>query len=290
MPYLESGAIRLYYEDTGRGTPILFIHEFSGDHRSWEPQVRAFSRRHRCVSFDARGYPPSDVPDDPAEYSQDNAVGDAVAVLAALDIDRAHLVGLSMGGFTALHTGLRHPDRVRSVVIAGVGYGTSHDDAWQDDVENLAGFYAADPRGAAASHGSTAVRVPFMVKDGRGWQEFAEQLAEHPAAGSANTLRGVQARRPNLYHLETELAALEMPLLVMCGDEDEPCLEPSLYLKRTIPMAALVVLPRSGHTLNLEEPALFNQFVGEFLASVDAGAWLGRDPRSHPDAKPLGGR
>ena len=166
--------------------------------------------------------------------------------LDALGIDRAHLVGLSMGGFTALHTGLRHPDRVRSLAIAGVGYGTAHDDAWKADVENLAAFFADDPEGAAASHGSASVRVPFMVKDRRGWQEFADALAEHPAAGSANTLRRVQARRPNLYGLEAELAGLEAPLLVMAGDEDEPCLGPSLWLKRTVPMAGLVILPRSA--------------------------------------------
>ncbi len=290
MGYLESGGVRLYYEETGRGAPIVFLHEFSGDHRSWAPQVRAFSRRHRCVTYSARGYPPSDVPDDPGAYSQDIAVADTVAVLDALGIDRAHLVGLSMGGFTALHTGLRHPDRVRSLAIAGVGYGTAHDDAWKADVENLAAFYADDPEAAAASHGSASVRVPFMVKDRRGWQEFADALAEHPAAGSANTLRRVQGRRPNLYGLEAELAELEAPLLVMAGDEDEPCLEPSLWLKRTVPMAGLVILPRSGHTLNLEEPALFNQFLREFLDTVEAGAWTPRDPRSDPAARPLGSR
>ncbi len=290
MSYLESGDVRLYYEETGHGTPVVFAHEFSGDHRSWEPQVRAFSRRHRCITFAARGYVPSDVPEDPSAYSQDIAVTDVVAVLDALDIDRAHLVGLSMGGFTVLHTGLRRPDRVLSLTIGGVGYGTSHDDGWKDDVENLAAFYADDRRAASASHGSAPGRVPFMVKDPRGWQEFADQLAEHPAVGSANTLRRVQGRRPNLYHLETELAALKIPLLVMCGDEDEPCLEPSLYLKRVTPMAALAILPSSGHTLNLEEPTLFNRFVGDFLATVDIGAWRARDPRSGPGRRPMGGR
>lgn len=157
-------------------------------------------------------------------------------------------------------------------------------------MENLAAFYADDPEGAAASHGSASVRVPFMVKDRRGWQEFADALAEHPAAGSANTLRRVQGRRPNLYGLKAELAGLEAPLLVMAGDEDEPCLEPSLWLKRTVPMAGLVILPRSGHTLNLEEPALFNQFLREFLDTVEAGAWTPRDPRSDPTARSLGGR
>jgi pimeloyl-ACP methyl ester carboxylesterase len=290
MPYVQSGAVRLYYESTGSGTPLVFVHEFSGDHRSWEPQVRYFGRRYLCVTYDARGYPPSDVPTDPAAYSQDTAVADLLAVIDALDIDRAHFVGLSMGGFTVLHFGRRYRERVRSLAIGGVGYGTSHDDTWKADVEHLAAFYAEDPEGAAKSHGAAPGRIPFMVKDPRGWQEFADQLGGHASVGSANTMRGVQGRRPNLYDLEAELAAMTSPLLIMCGDEDDQCLEPSLYLKRTTPTAALTVLPRSGHTLNLEEPSLFNQLVQDFLSAVDAGAWTPRDPRSAAGSNPLGHR
>jgi pimeloyl-ACP methyl ester carboxylesterase len=288
MPYLQSGGIKLYYEETGSGTPLVFVHEFSGDHRSWEPQVRHFARRYRCVTFDARGYPPSDVPTDPEAYSQDFAVADLLAVLDALDIDRAHLVGLSMGGFTALHFGRRHPDKVRSLAIGAVGYGTAHDDRWKADVESLASFYADDPEGAARSHGSAPGRIPFMLKDPRGWQEFADHLREHPSTGSANTMRGVQGRRPNLYDLRDELAMMNSPLLVICGDEDDQCLEPSLFLKRVIATAALAVLPRTGHTINLEEPAQFNRLIQDFVTAVDAGTWAPRDPRSSPGSNPLG--
>jgi pimeloyl-ACP methyl ester carboxylesterase len=290
MPYLQSGTVRLHYESTGSGPPLVFVHEFSGDHRSWEPQVRYFGRRYSCVTYDARGFPPSDVPDDPEAYSQDLAVADLLAVVDGLGIDRAHYVGLSMGGFAVLHFGRSHPDRVRSLTIGAVGYGTSHDDSWTADVEHLAAYYADDPEGAAASHGSAPGRIPFMLKDPRGWQEFADQLRGHPAAGSASTMRGVQGKRPSLYDLESELAAMTSPLLILCGDEDEQCLEPSVYLKRTIATAALAVLPRSGHTLNLEEPALFNQLLQDFVAAVDAGAWAPRDPRSAPGANPLGRR
>ena len=290
MPYVQSGAVRLYYELTGSGTPLVFVHEFSGDHRSWEPQVRHFGRRYRCITYDARGYPPSDVPSEPAAYSQDLAVVDLLAIVDGLGIDRAHFVGLSMGGFAVLHFGLRHADRVRSLTIGGVGYGTSHDDSWKADVEDLAAFYADDPEGAAAAHASAPGRIPFMLKDPRGWKDFADQLRAHPATGSANTMRGVQGKRPNLYDLESELAAMRSPLLILCGDEDDQCLDPSVYLKRTISTAALAVLPRSGHTLNLEEPTLFNQLVQDFLAAVDGGAWAPRDARSAPGAKPLGRR
>jgi pimeloyl-ACP methyl ester carboxylesterase len=282
LPYIESGSVQLYYEDTGEGSPLVFIHEFSGDHRSWEPQVRCFSRRYRCITFDARGYPPSEVPQDLKAYSQDQAVADVIAVMDHLSIQRAAIVGLSMGGYTALHTGLRHPERVRALAIAGVGYGSTPDDdgSWKADIDKLADMYKADSTNAAASHARAPGRIAFQVKDPRGWQEFAGQLAEHPGVGAANTLQGVQRERPNLYDLKADLAALDIPLLVMTGDEDEPCLEPGLFLKRTIAMAGLVVLPKSGHTINLEEPALFNLFLQEFLTSVDAERWLARDSRS----------
>jgi pimeloyl-ACP methyl ester carboxylesterase len=285
VPYVSSersGRVRLYYEETGSGAPLVFVHEFSGDHRSWEPQVRFFSRRYRCITYSARGYTPSDVPSDPKLYSQQAAVDDLIAVLDGLGIAAAHVVGLSMGGFATLHLGLRHPERARSLVAAGVGYGAKPggDPEMQAGVESLAAFYAEDSRGAAAAHAATPGRIPFEVKDPRGYSEFAAQLARHPGTGSANTMRGVQGRRPNLYDLGDELAALEVPLLLIVGDEDEPCLEPGIFLKRTVRTSGLAVLPRTGHTVNLEEPAAFNALVLDFITAVEGGAWQPRDPRS----------
>jgi pimeloyl-ACP methyl ester carboxylesterase len=279
----SDGGVGLHYEEAGEGTPVLFVHEFAGDHRSWEPQVRGLARRHRCVTFAARGYPPSDVPADPAAYSQDLAVADALAVLDHLGIERAHVVGLSMGAFCTLHLGLRHPDRTASLVVAGCGYG-AHPDAREGfRAESAAVAQAFEEQGSASiapTYGAGPARVQFQNKDRRGWEEFVRMLAEHSAVGSALTMRGVQRERPSLYDLTGELAALEVPTLLLVGDEDEGCLEANLMLKRTIPSAGLVVLPRTGHTANLEEPELFNRFVGDFLAAVDAGRWRRRDPRS----------
>jgi pimeloyl-ACP methyl ester carboxylesterase len=128
MPHLnaDDGA-KLYYEELGGGIPIVFVHEFAGDHRSWELQVRHFSRRYRCIAYNARGYPPSDVPDDGESYSQDRARDDICAVLDALSIETAHVVGLSMAGFAALHFGFTYPTRARSLVVGGCGYGASPD-------------------------------------------------------------------------------------------------------------------------------------------------------------------
>ena len=284
MPYATTDdGVRLYYEETGSGSPILFIHEFAGDCRSWEPQVREFSRTHRCVTYSARGYPPSDVPTEPEQYSHQRAVADAVAVLDHLGVERAHVVGLSMGGFCTLHLGLSHPNRALSLVVAGCGYGAHPDERASFQAESAENAHSFETEGSAATaqrYMLGPARLPFRDKDPRGWAESTAWLSEHSAVGSALTLRGVQMRRPSLYDLTQQLQALALPTLLVTGDADEPCLEPDLMLKRTIPSAALAVMPRTGHACNLEEPLLFNRLVQDFISIVEAGRWspLPRDP------------
>ena len=283
MPYATADGARLYFEETGSGTPIVFVHEFAGDHRSWEPQMRHFGRRYRCIAFNARGYPPSDVPDSPDAYSQARAADDIQAVLDALGIERSHVVGLSMGGFATLHFGLRHAARALSLCVAGCGYGAEPEqrERFRAEAEATAGFIGSAGMTVFAeryAHGPT--RVQFENKDPRGFAEFKRMLAEHSALGSANTQLGVQRERPSLYDLVDEMRRLTVPTLVLHGDEDWPCLRPGLLMKETIPSAALAVMPNCGHTINLEAPDEFNRLVGDFLAQVDSGRWPMRDPRA----------
>jgi pimeloyl-ACP methyl ester carboxylesterase len=284
MPHLTTDdGVKLYYEEAGSGTPIVFVHEFAGDCRSYEGQVRYFSRRYRCIAFNARGFPPSDIPGSVESYSQDRARDDIRAVLDALKLDQAHIVGLSMGGFAALHFGFTYPDRARSLVVAGCGYGASPDKRAQFAEETeaaAAGFEKLGMAKAGEAYALGPTRVQFQNKDPRGWREFADQLADHSAQGSALTMRGVQKRRPSLFDLVDKMKTISAPTLIMTGDEDWPCLEPALLMKRTIPTAALVVMPNAGHTINLEEPAAFNQHIADFLHAVDVGSWRPRDPRA----------
>ncbi len=279
--------VRLYYEQAGDGTPMVFVHEFAGDHRSFEPQMRYFARRYRCIVYAARGYPPSDVPEQISFYSQDRARDDILAVLDGLSIERAHIVGISMGSLATLHFGLHYPDRAMSLTLGGCGYGALA--GQQEQFRSEAEIFAAriDAEGmqkVAAEYGSGPARVQFENKDPRGFSEFVAMLAEHSSLGSANTLRGVQMARPSVYELQEPLAALKVPTLIMAGDEDDPCLDASLYLKRTIPSAGLTLLPKTGHALNLEEPDLFNRLVDDFVHQAEAGRWSLRDPRSLGDA------
>ncbi len=284
MPYVTTNdGVRLYYEECGSGTPVIFVHEYAGDHRAWETQMRHFGQRYRAITFAARGYPPSDVPNDVASYSQARAADDIASVLDGLGIAKAHVVGLSMGGFATLHFGFRHASRALSLVVAGCGYGAEKDarDKFRSEVDAVAAFIDNEGiRAFAEKYAYGPTRVQFENKDPRGFAEFKQQLSEHSAVGARNTQLGVQKERPSLYDLVDQMKALTVPTLVLTGDEDWPCLQPALLLKQTIPTAALSVMPNCGHTINIEDPDQFNRIVGEFIVQVDCGRWPVRDPRA----------
>jgi pimeloyl-ACP methyl ester carboxylesterase len=280
---MTDDGVRLYFEETGSGVPIVFVHEFAGDHRSWEPQVRFLSRWFRCITFNARGYPPSDVPADATRYSQARARDDIRDVLAHLRVERAHIIGLSMGGFSTLHFGLAYPSRARSLLIASCGYGADPDQQaeFQAEMEATAARIEHESMAVfAKSYALGPARVQLQNKDPRVWSEFADQLADHSTQGSALTMRGVQKHRPSLWNLRGSMRNLSVPTLILAGDEDEPCLEPALMMKRTIATAGLAIIPRSGHALNLEEPDEFNRLAYNFITATETGRWSPRDPRA----------
>ena len=275
--------VRLHYEEAGSGTPLLFVHEFAGDHRAWEPQMRYFARRYRCITFSFRGYKPSDVPPDLSSYGYEKFRDDVIAMLDHLKIDKAHICGLSMGSYATYCVGMKYPQRALSLTLAGIGTGSEA--AYKPDFLSGAEATAKEydtigSAGVAKTYGTGPARVPFEVKDPRGFAEFQEQFGSHDAKGAANTLRGYQMKRPTVYEFEADAKKITVPTLIICGDEDDPCIEPSVWLKKVIPTSGLAMFPKSGHTVNIEEPALFNQTLGDFLALVDAGRWGPRDKRS----------
>ena len=287
MPTARVNGINLFYEEVGQGTPLVFVHEFAGEAASWHLQVRFFTRRYRTIAFNARGYPPSDVPDDPKAYSQDQAADDIRGLLDALGIAKAHVCGLSMGGYATLHFGLRCPERALSLVVAGAGYGSVPGDRekFRRDVEETASRFERDGmRAVAEFYTKGPTRVQFMGKDPAGWKEFYDMFCRQSAKGHALTMRGVQMSRPSIYDLEAGMARLTVPTLIVTGDEDEPCLDPAIFMKRKIHSSGLVVIPKAGHTVNLEDPDAFNRAVLDFLTAVDAGRWPMRDPASLSDS------
>lgn len=284
MPFATArDGIRLHYEEAGKGTPLIFVHEFSGDLRSWEPQLRFFARRYRCIAFNARGYPPSDVPRARSKYGWRIAVDDIADVLRHLRIGKAHVSGCSMGAYSALQFGLRYPAMALSVTALAAGAGSDPDkrEAFLGATEAHARlFETAGTAAALKRRGIAAARIPQMLKDPRGFAEFRRIHEGHSGTGLAGVLRGVQAKRPPVYALERGLRDYRPPLLVVCGDEDDGSLGPALFMKKVCRNARLWVCPGTGHTVNTEEPEQFNRNLLDFLTLVDSGRWRPRDPRS----------
>ncbi|UYN93483.1 MAG: alpha/beta hydrolase [Enhydrobacter sp.] len=277
MPHATTpDGVKLYYEEAGSGAPILFVHEYSGDWRSWEPQMRHFSRKYRCITYSFRGYPGSDVPESADKYGQQHAVDDVKHMLDHLKIAQAHVVGLSQGAFATAHFGRCHADRATTLTLAGIGSGADragHEQFKKDAQATAQRIRAEGTLKYAEGLTTNPTRSRFKQKDPRGFAEFVRQLGEHPVTGAANTMENYQGKRPSLYDFEDEWKKLDVPTLIVCGDEDEPCLQPSLWLKRVLPNAGLAMFAKTGHTVNIEEPDAFNRELWNFLALAEAGKW-----------------
>jgi pimeloyl-ACP methyl ester carboxylesterase len=276
MPIARVNGVDLYHEVTGDGTPLVWSHEFGGDFRSWEPQVRYFSRRHRVVTYNHRGYPPSSVPKAAADYSQNLLVEDLRQLLLHLGLGPVHLAGCSMGANAARDFALAHPEMLRSLIMVGAGAGSVNREAFLKGQAEIAAVLDREGQpGRIRNFEHLSTRATFKQKDPRGFAEFIRQASEHDAQACAHLAREVMSKRKTVPELEAGLRALRVPTLIMVGDQDTPCVEPSLMMRDLIPHAGLVVFPACGHTPNIEEPGLFNIHVAEFLAAVEAGRWAG---------------
>jgi len=278
MPYVQSDGARLYYETAGSGTPIVFVHEFSGDLWSWEKQIQHFSRNYRCVAFNARGYPPSDVPTAPKHYSHSKAIDDVAAMMRHLKIPKAHIVGCSMGSRTTLDFGLRYPRMALSVTMIGIGSGGDPRQAdFKEKAEARAKLY--EEGGLAEVLKGLRVapnRIQLKRKNPRAFDEFCQRFMNHSAQGNALVTRNVMAKRPSLFSMEKKLAAMKVPGLVVVGDEDGGAVESGLFLKQASPAIRLAVAPATGHLVNLEEPDLLHRLIGDFYALVETKKWRPR--------------
>ena len=273
MPRARVNGVELEYAEHGQGFPLIWAHEYAGSMESWDTQVGFFARRYRVITYNARGYPPSAVPDDLVAYSQDHAVADLHGLMRHLGIQQAHIGGLSMGGSTTLHFGIRNPELAKSLIIAAAGSGSTNPEEFRATSLALADRLDAEGSAGLRDYSLGPSRLQLKRKDPSGWQEFADLLAQHSAKGSALTQRGVQAGRPPIFVWEQQMQALQVPALILCGDEDAACVEPSLFMKRHIPHSGLAFFLQSGHAINLEEPALFNSLCCDFLHAVENGKW-----------------
>ena len=252
------------------GDWLVLAHEFSGGLKSWHRQIEGLSPHLRLLVYNNRGYPPSTVPEDPAAYSQEHSIEDLRQLLDHLGIVRPVLGGFSMGGSIALNFALAHPERVRALILAGTGTGSIDKAQNARDFGPIADrFLAEGPARVGEDYLRGPTRIQLLRKNPAEWKKLYAEFSELSPIGMAYTLRGVQLRRPTMYELEAGLRTLRVPTLVLVGEEDAPALEPSRFLARTTPGAILRVFPKTGHTLQLEEPEAFNAAVLEFVRGLN---------------------
>jgi pimeloyl-ACP methyl ester carboxylesterase len=275
MPFATAAdGVKLWFEATGSGPPVLFAHELGSDARQWRGQVEAFSGQFRCITPCARGYPPSEVPGEDDAYLWDRFAGDIGAVLDAAGADHAVLIGWSMGAYAALQYARRNPGRVRGLVLVGIGSGSPKVDeaGWRMQMRDMSAAWLEDPRRAARMLAESPNRQALSRLNPPAFDAWLADLEGHSPEGMARTCRNYQGRRPSLKDSEAEFRGLEVPTLIVCGAEDAPCVETSAWLKRILPKAHLWLEPGAGHCPNLEIPDKFNPRLGRFLAEVSRGA------------------
>jgi len=272
MPYASSDGVRLHYEETGDGPAIVFAHELASDLRQWRGQVRALSGHFRCISYNARGYPPSDVPQADSAYEHLKFVEDIGAIQHQLGLERSYLVGWSMGAYAALLFALQNPGRMKGLVLSGIGSGSppAEIEGFRTDMAALAALYLE--RGAEAGADQIAAgpnRQPLRLRHPRRWAAWKKNLSGHSAQGMARVCRNYQGRRPSLYDFKAGLAGLDVPTLLIVGEEDAPCIEATQFLADAIPGAELQLFPSAGHAPNLEDPQTFNRVVSAFVDRIE---------------------
>jgi pimeloyl-ACP methyl ester carboxylesterase len=265
MPYVKANGVDIFYVSQGDGHPMVWAHAYPMDHRMWQPQWEHFSSRYRVIAYDARGMGQSEAPDEPDAYSQPTSVEDLHQLLRALNVERAVIGGLSMGGNVALNFGLSHPTMCDALLICDTGAGSDN------PPQHIArvGRYAQAAQGGMESFKQHITSLPMFGSFVQQRAEFAAlfdaMVARHAPHGVAYVATQTIGPRPPIYALEDRLRQLQVPTLIIVGERDEPCVKVSHFMAETIPHAQLRVMPGCGHFTNLEDTPTFNKTVEEFL-------------------------
>ena len=274
---VRTDGVELRYWTAGQGLPLVFCHEFVGNSDSWAPQVEFFSGQYRVITYNARGYPPSSAPDDDKAYSLTSAVEDLRSLLNALSINDAFVCGLAMGASTALQFALSEPGRVRGMVLGGIGSGSDNVEDYRRNALAFARRLEEDAIASLTEYSKGPARIQLAQKDPSSHRQFVERFASFSGQSLGAIQRNIQAQRPPIYELEPDLRGCRVPTLLIVGDEESACIRPALFMKRVMSAAGLAMLPKTGHTANLEEPILFNRLIAAFLSAVQDGYWASKE-------------
>jgi 2-succinyl-6-hydroxy-2,4-cyclohexadiene-1-carboxylate synthase len=254
----------------GAGAPLMLLHGFTGCAGSWAHVQPALAARFKLIMPDLTGHGRTDSPPDPARYRMEHCVEDLIAILDALDVERTHLLGYSMGGRVALAAAIEHPARVASLILESASPGlataaerqarVAGDNALADFIERE-GIEAFVARWERIPLFSTQERLPQAVR-----ARVRNQRLVNNRTGLANSLRGIGTGVQTA--LWDRLGELRMPCLIMAGELDAKFVGVAARMAAAIPGARLATVADAGHTIHLEQPGEFERLVIEFAGGV----------------------
>jgi len=250
MAFLDRNGVKIYYETHGEGPALLLSHGYLASAQMWRGQVDAFSKNYKLVLWDMRGHGRSDYPEDQAQYSEDATVDDMAAILDAIGAQSAIVGGLSLGGYMSLAFQRKYSERTRALLIVDTGPGYKNDDAraqWNERAVKTAERFERE--GVSQSGGA----------------ETREALHRN-AIGLALAGRGMLTQR-NARVIES-LPNIKVPSLIVVGANDMPFLKAADYMSAKIPNAQKVVISGAGHAANIDQPAVFNDAILNFLTTA----------------------
>jgi pimeloyl-ACP methyl ester carboxylesterase len=267
MPHLSINGLDIHYKEKGRGFPVVLIHGYTGNLRNWALQVWDLARRYRTISLDLRGHGLSGKPTRREDYSLELFAADVHGLLGALAVPECYLVGHSMGGMVAQEFILRHPEMVRSLLLVDTAADLPQGLPWQErarllELARTEGMEAVfEQMAQTAPLGSQLIEVNPQLID-----VWREQFLMTSLEGYLYCSQAMGKRRPLL----EELSQIRVPTLIICGELDEPFLEPSQRMHAAIPDSELVIIAGAGHTPTLEKPQEFNEALLSFFIRVDS--------------------
>jgi len=270
MPKSRINGIDLAYETRGRGFPLVMAHGFSASRRAWEPQLDAFSKKYRFITYDSRGHGETESPLDAPQYSQDIFVEDLAGLLSYLKINQAFVGGLSMGGGTALHFVFNHPEMVKAAIICATGTGSKDPNVFHQSLqENIKTIKEKGVRTFVEPQLNAPEMLDLQKRNPGMYEKMKAMRLASPSIGLINTLQSVMMTRPSIFTLKEKLEKVNVPVLIIVGDKDEACVEPAKFMHEHIPNSELVIIENSTHSVNLWQASKFNDAVLNFLEKIE---------------------
>ena len=268
MPTAVVNGIEIHYRETGEGFPVVFVHGYTGNSRNWALTVPVLRESFRTISVDLRGHGLSGRPASEDDYALETMASDVYELLKALGVTECVLVGHSMGGMVSQLLVMEHPEVVRALVLvdtaAEVPKGLLYDNRRKEraglvEIAREKGMEAVFEEQLRTTPVHPALKANPRFIDI--WREQFLMTSREAYIAGAN---GMSSRRS----VVGDLANVSVPTLVVCGEKDEPFLEPSRQMHAAIPGSELVIIPGAGHGPQMETPAEFNRVLAEFLSKV----------------------